>query len=77
MSGSLLQRLVIRHVKKYNSPTVGVADDNIYTWRDTSRGASPPFGEYMIGTVGTGGQGAGVMYDANIGADDKDSYLGN
>ena len=64
------------HVKKYNNPCVGVAEDNIYTYWDSTLADFRP---KMQGAWGDGGAGADQMYDGNIssGASDNDSYLGN
>ena len=72
------------HVKRYNNPCVGVAEDNIFTYQDISRAEdSVDHGPRMIGTWGLGGSAGGCgedqMYDgATVGApSDKDSYIGN
>jgi len=65
------------HVKKHNSPCVGVSEDNIYTYH-SSRPQNPPYTNYMLGTWGSGGANDGDMFDSTMGGpNDKDSYLGN
>ncbi|MCK5269290.1 MAG: type II secretion system protein [Sedimentisphaerales bacterium] len=72
------------HVKKYNTPCVGVAEDNIFTYQDISRTEdSMDYGPKMIGTWGLGGSAGGSgpdqMYDSatTSAPSEKDSYLGN
>ena len=63
------------HVKKYNNPCVGVADDNIYTYWDSTL---TDFRPKMQGAWGNGGSGDGEMFDITYnGRYDNDSYLGN
>ena len=65
------------HVKRYNNPCVGVAEDNIYTYQ-SPRPQNEPYTNYMLGTWGSGGSNDGEMYDSTMGGpDDRDSYLGN
>jgi prepilin-type N-terminal cleavage/methylation domain-containing protein len=67
------------HAKKFNTPLVGVRDDNIYSFATANTPANQPFTYYMIGQWRFSGNGDGFMYDqAGVGGpEDDDSYLGN
>ena len=58
------------HVKKYNIPTVGVAEDNIYTYW-SSRPLNIPDADRLIGDWCGGTE----MFNDSV--DDNDAYLGN
>ncbi len=66
------------HVKSANNPCVGVSEDNIYTFNSPRPGVGVNAYLY-IGKFPTasGSIGAGVMYDATLGAKIEDTYVGN